>query len=192
MKNPDSDQPAQDQSDHVEDELDDVDGEPLQEAKNALSDASADTSSSEPSSGQTSAPSNVAPISISTRLPRANNRIYKRYLVKWRMAIVYEGGMGKKTFHGRVNEISLGGLSIHCDHNVFYEGKVILLLALPPLNAGTKEKILEISCRMNYTILSQKLFRIGLEFVDFRTGDKKLLEERLEISNAGGISYSEM
>jgi hypothetical protein len=44
---------------------------------------------------------------------------------------------------------------------------------------------------MNYTILSQKLFRIGLEFVEFRQGDRKLLEERLEISNAGGIGYSE-
>jgi|JI9StandDraft_2_1071091.scaffolds.fasta_scaffold119362_2 hypothetical protein len=128
-------------------------------------------------------------ISISTRLPRVNNRGHKRYLVKWRIAIVYEGGAGKKTFHGRVNEISMGGLSIHCDHNVFHEGKVILLLALPPLNAGAREKILEITCRMNYTILSKQLFRIGLEFVQFREGEKRLLEERLEISNAGGISY---
>ncbi|MES2104953.1 MAG: PilZ domain-containing protein [Pseudomonadota bacterium] len=126
------------------------------------------------------------------KLPRANVRTHKRYLVKWRMAIVYEGGNGKKTFHGRVNDISLGGLSIHCDHNVFYEGKVILLLALPPLNAGSREKILEISCRMNYTILSQQLFRIGLEFLEFRKGDKKLLEERLEISNAGGMAYMDM
>lgn len=130
-----------------------------------------------------------APIPISTKLPRVESRSHKRYLVKWRIAIVYEGGTGKKTFHGRVNEISMGGLSIHCDHNVFYEGKVILLLALPPLNAGSREKILEITCRMNYTILSQKLFRIGLEFVHFREGDRRLLEERLEISNAGGVSY---
>ncbi|MES2073645.1 MAG: PilZ domain-containing protein [Pseudomonadota bacterium] len=129
---------------------------------------------------------------FAAKLPRTNVRTLKRYLVKWRMAIVYEGGNGKKTFHGRVNDISLGGLSIHCDHNVFYEGKVILLLALPPLNAGTREKILEISCRMNYTILSQQLFRIGLEFMEFRKGDKKLLEERLEISNAGGMAYMDL
>lgn len=131
------------------------------------------------------------PQTINTKLSRIESRLHKRYLVKWRIAIVYEGGTGKKTFHGRVNEISLGGLSIHCDHNVFHDGKVILLLALPPLNAGAREKILEITCRMNYTILSQKLFRIGLEFVEFRQGDRKLLEERLEISNAGGIAYSE-
>lgn len=131
------------------------------------------------------------PPSIPTKLSRIESRVHKRYLVKWRIAIVYEGGKGKKTFHGRVNEISLGGLSIHCDYNVFHDGKVILLLALPPLNAGAREKILEITCRMNYTILSQKLFRIGLEFVEFRQGDRKLLEERLEISNAGGIGYSE-
>ncbi|MBC3875896.1 PilZ domain-containing protein [Undibacterium flavidum] len=132
-----------------------------------------------------------APKQIVTRLPKVEHRRHKRYLVKWRIAIVYEGGNGKKTFHGRVNEISMGGLSIHCDHNVFHDGKVILLLALPPLFAGGREKILEITCRMNYTILSKTLFRIGLEFVEFRSGDKKLLEERLEISNAGGIAYSE-
>lgn len=118
-----------------------------------------------------------------------NRRMHRRYLVKWRMAIVYEGGAGKKTFHGRVNEISLNGLSIHCDYNVFYEGKVILLLVLPPLNAGVKGKTLEISCRMNYTILSQQLFRIGLEFLEFQGNDKKLLEDRLNISNAGGMAY---
>lgn len=132
-----------------------------------------------------------APKQIASRFSRAEHRHHKRYLVKWRIAIVYEGGTGKKTFHGRVNEISMGGLSIHCDHNVFHEGKVILLLALPPLFAGGREKILEITCRMNYTILSKKLFRIGLEFVEFRSGDRKLLEERLEISNAGGIAYSD-
>ncbi|MFA9274677.1 MAG: PilZ domain-containing protein [Candidatus Aquirickettsiella gammari] len=132
-----------------------------------------------------------APKQITNRFSRVEHRHHKRYLVKWRIAIVYEGGNGKKTFHGRVNEISMGGLSIHCDHNVFHEGKVILLLALPPLFVGVREKILEITCRMNYTILSKKLFRIGLEFVEFRSGERKLLEERLEISNAGGIAYSD-
>lgn len=121
-----------------------------------------------------------------------NRRLHRRYLVKWRMAIVYEGGSGKKTFHGRVNEISLSGLSIHCDYNIFYEGKVILLLILPPLNAGTRPKTLEISCRMNYTILSQQLFRIGLEFLEFQGNDKKLLEDRLNISNAGGMAYMDL
>lgn len=137
------------------------------------------------------APRTQVPKAISARVPRMEHRRHQRYLVKWRIAIVYEGGAGKKIFHGRVNEISLGGLSIHCDHNVFYDGKVILLLALPPLFAGAREKILEITCRMNYTILSKKLFRIGLEFVEFRSGERKLLEERLEISNAGGIGYTD-
>jgi hypothetical protein len=120
-----------------------------------------------------------------------NKRTHTRYLVRWRVAVVYESGAGKRTFHGRVNDISLGGLSIHCDYNIFHEGKVIVLLALPPLNAGAKEKVLEISSRMHYTILSQKMFRIGMEFLDFRTGDKRLLEERLEISNAAGMAYLE-
>jgi hypothetical protein len=117
-------------------------------------------------------------------------RSHRRYLVKWKIAIVYEGGSGKRTYYGRVNDISLGGLSIHCDHNIFYEDKVILLLMMPPLTPNAKPKILEITCRMIYTILSRQEFRIGLEFLDFRKGEKKMLSERLEISNAGGMAYS--
>jgi hypothetical protein len=136
-----------------------------------------------------SAGSSLVPVAAPAQA--INKRTHTRYLVRWRVAVVYEGGEGKRTFHGRVNDISLGGLSIHCDYNIFHEGKVIVLLALPPLNAGAKEKILEINSRMNYTILSQKMFRIGLEFLDFRSGDKRLLEERLEISNAAGMAYLE-
>lgn len=118
-------------------------------------------------------------------------RSHRRYLVKWKIAIVYEGGTGKRTYHGRINDISLGGLSIHCDHNIFYEDKVILLLMMPPLTPNAKPTILEINCRMIYTILSRQSFRIGLEFLDFRKGERKMLSERLEISNAGGMAYSD-
>jgi hypothetical protein len=119
-------------------------------------------------------------------------RSHRRYLVKWKIAIVYEGGSGKRTYYGRINDISLGGLSVHCDHNIFYEDKVILLLMMPPLTVGAKPKILEIGCRMIYTILSQQEFRIGLEFLNFRKGEKSLLSERLEISNAGGSAYRDV
>lgn len=108
-------------------------------------------------------------------------RSHERLLVNWRMAIVYEGGKGKSTFYGRAHDLSMGGVSIYCDHNIFFEESVILLLALPPLIVGHRERILEIHSQMVYTVLTRRGFRVGLKFLGFKPDEKKLLEERVNI-----------
>jgi c-di-GMP-binding flagellar brake protein YcgR len=110
-------------------------------------------------------------------------RTYERRLVNWRMAIVYECAKGKNTFHGRARDISLGGVSIYCDNNIFFDGAVSLLLALPPLNAGQKERILEIHSKMVYNVVTKHGFRVGLQFLKFKSGEKKLLEERINFQS---------
>lgn len=111
--------------------------------------------------------------------PHAEMRAHERMLVNWRIAIVYEGGKVKSTFYGRAHDLSLGGVSIYCDHNIFFQQAVILLLALPPLNVGQRERILEIHCKMVYTVLARRGFRVGLKFISFKPGEKKLLKERI-------------
>ncbi|MDD5242361.1 MAG: PilZ domain-containing protein [Sulfuricella sp.] len=111
-------------------------------------------------------------------------RQFERYLVRWRMAIVFDGGKGKDTFHGRVNDISAGGISIHCDYNIFYTDIVTLLLAIPPLSITQDKKIIEVKSRMVYTILSKNAFRIGLKFIRFKPGDEKFLKERLKTNHS--------
>lgn len=108
-------------------------------------------------------------------------RSHKRLLVNWRMAIVYEGGKKKSTFYGRAHDLSMGGVSIYCDHNIFFEEPVILLLALPSRIIGHRERILEIHSQMVYTVLTRRGFRVGLRFLGFKPGEKKLLEERMNI-----------
>ncbi|MGE5026857.1 MAG: PilZ domain-containing protein [Betaproteobacteria bacterium] len=108
-------------------------------------------------------------------------RSYERLLVNWRIAIVYEGGKGKSTYYGRAHDLSMGGVSIYCDHNIFFEESVILLLAIPPLTTGRRERILEIHSKMVYTVLTRRGFRVGLRFLEFKPGEKKLLEERVNI-----------
>lgn len=108
-------------------------------------------------------------------------RAHERLLVNWRMAIVYEGGKGKKTYFGRAHDLSMGGVSIYCDHNIFFEESVILLLAVPPIVMGRKERILEIHSQMVYTVLTRRGFRVGLKFLGFKPGEKKLLEDRVNI-----------
>jgi len=110
-------------------------------------------------------------------------RSHERALVNWRMAIVYEGGKAKSTFYGRAHDLSIGGVSIYCDYNIFFEKSVILLLALPPINTAQRERILEIHCQMMYTVLTRRGFRVGLKFLEFNPGERNLLQERMNFSS---------
>ncbi len=111
-------------------------------------------------------------------------RSHTRYLVKWEVSLTHELGGKKLSYYGRVNDISENGLSMFCDYNVFFSGKVKLVMTLPPLNVGMQAQKIEVESKMVYTILSQFSFRIGLEFLNFHAGEKKILMDRLESSNA--------
>jgi len=117
---------------------------------------------------------------VKTQLLRSHNR----YLVKWKIALIHEFGGKKLSYYGKINDISENGLSMFCDYNVFFNGKVKLVMTLPPLNTGMQAQKIEVESRMVYTILSQFSFRIGLEFLNFHDGEKKILMDRLESSNA--------
>ncbi len=117
---------------------------------------------------------------VKTQLPRSHGR----YLVKWHIALIHEFSGKKLTYYGKVNDISENGLSMFCDYNVFFNGRVRLIMTLPPLSIGVQAQKIEVESKMVYTILSQFSFRIGLEFLNFRDGEKKILMDRLESSNA--------
>ncbi|MFZ6657949.1 PilZ domain-containing protein [Undibacterium sp. TJN19] len=111
-------------------------------------------------------------------------RSHSRYLVKWEVVLIHELGGEKLTYYGKINDISENGLSMFCEFNVFFNGRVSIIMTLPPLNVGLKAQKIEVESRMVYTILSQYSFRLGLEFLNFRDGEKKILMDRLESSNA--------
>ena len=111
-------------------------------------------------------------------------RSHSRYLVKWEVALIHQVEETKLSYYGKINDISENGLSMFCDYNVFFNGKVKLVMTLPPLHIGMQAQKIEVESRMVYTILSQYSFRIGLEFVSFRDGEKKILMDRLESSNS--------
>ena len=76
------------------------------------------------------------------------------------------------------------------DENVFHEGRVTVLLALPPLHPWASQKIITTIAKMTYAIHSSKLngFKIGLAFLEFKHDGKALLEAALrrELDRAGG------
>jgi len=111
--------------------------------------------------------------------PQADAREHQRYLINWRAAIIHGGAEEKSTFYGRAHDISVDGASFCSDYSIQFTGAVVLLLALPALNAGQKEQILEIRCKIVYCRLSRQLFRVGLKFLGFKGEEKKVLEARI-------------
>lgn len=105
-------------------------------------------------------------------------RSYSRYVIDWRVAIVNENDTERHIFHARANDISLGGVSMLCDENVFFTQSVILLIAVPPFTYGAKETIIEIRSQTLYTVLaaSVRQFRLGFHFLEFRGDSKTVLE----------------
>jgi hypothetical protein len=59
--------------------------------------------------------------------------------------------------------------------------EVVILLAIPPVHMGQKETIVEIQCRMAYTVLDseQSQFRIGIRFLHFKGEGKRILSDIL-------------
>jgi len=111
----------------------------------------------------------------------AEHRRLYRHPIHWRVALVHKNGDKNDIYHGRTHDLSTGGASILVDHNIFVMSEVVLLLAIPPLHPGQKETIVEIECRMAYTILDseQSQFRIGLRFLHFKGEGKRILSDVL-------------
>jgi len=109
------------------------------------------------------------------------HRAYQRYPVDWKAALVSEEVEGRQIFYGRASDVSLGGMSFLCDHNIFFREMMTALLSVPPLISGGKEKIVEVSGRMIYTVLAASIqqFRVGIQFVEFKGDGKTALEDYL-------------
>lgn len=67
------------------------------------------------------------------------------------------------------------------DHNVFHDGEITVLLALPAVDAGARQKIITSTAEMTYAIHSSRLnaFKIGMLFLEFKADGKELLEAAL-------------
>ena len=121
------------------------------------------------------------PASQVVALKTAENRKCARYTCHWRVAIIHKSVGRNDIYHGRTQDLSEGGASVYLHHNIF-RPEVVMLLAVPPLNAGEKETIIEIFCHMAYTVLDsdQGLFRIGLQFLSFKGDGKSTLTKILD------------
>ena len=108
-----------------------------------------------------------------------------RVRLQLKLAMIYPQHAGRPArpmFHGKTHDIGMSGLSMVVSYNVFQEGEVAVVLALPPAYAGAPRKVVTSRVEMTYAIHSSKLnaFKIGLAFREFRGDGKKLLETALQ------------
>jgi len=115
---------------------------------------------------------------------RADRRVVPRGRLEIKLALIYPERAGRPSrpmFNGKTCDISMSGVSIVVDYNIFQEGEVALALALPPPRAGAARKVVTSTAEMTYAIYSSKLqaYKIGLAFRKFRGNGKALLEAAL-------------
>lgn len=112
---------------------------------------------------------------------RPEHRAHPRYRVDWRVAIVNEEGKNRDIFYSRAYDVSLGGVSVLSDDNLFFDNAVVVLLCLPPQLPNGKVKIVEAHSRIVYTVLGASIqqFRIGIQFIRFKGDGRKALQDHL-------------
>lgn len=111
-----------------------------------------------------------------------DKRVYKRYPFRWPVALVFDHGERRATFHGATRELSMGGCSLLTDYNIYSSQPLTLLISLPADNPLGRRQVLEMRVRMCYTLLAagEDRFRCGIEFISFKGEGKQLLQEAID------------
>lgn len=132
---------------------------------------------------------NVRP-APSLHVPMLDNRAHKRYLFRWPVALVFNHGEQRTTYHGTTRELSMGGCSLLTDYNIYSNQPLTMLISLPADNPLARRKVLEIRVRMRYTILAAKedRFRCGIEFISFKDDGRNALRQAMESRIPGGAA----
>lgn len=110
-----------------------------------------------------------------------DRRASRRAILHLRLAVVYPQQPGRPAppiYHGTSVDVCMSGLSMVAEENVFHEGEVTLLLALPPVHDWAAQKIITAVAEMTYAIRSSKLngFKIGMRFLEFKEDARELLQ----------------
>lgn len=108
-------------------------------------------------------------------------RASPRYMVDWRIAVIFDVGGEKITYQGRTYDLSMNGTAMLTHNNVYSKAPVTVLLAPPPLQKGGSKKVIEIQAHQVYSVYSGALscFRLGLNFVKFKGDGKSILKDML-------------
>ena len=108
-------------------------------------------------------------------------RVVRRYHVRWKIALIFDGLVHRPTYHGRTHDLTLAGTGMLTHTDVFADSPVVVLLAVPALHPNRRAKVIEINARQLYSVYSGETlcFRLGLEFERFKGDGFKILSDAL-------------
>ncbi|MBS4097988.1 MAG: PilZ domain-containing protein [Sulfuricella sp.] len=112
----------------------------------------------------------------------SERREYTRFHAKWRVAIVHRNPDGENIHHGVTKDISMGGVSILLENNLYISDLITVLIQIPNQSFKGGSRVLEVKCRMVMTVYdgSARKFRAGVEFKEFvKKDDRVFLESHL-------------
>lgn len=118
------------------------------------------------------------------------HRVHPRYKVHWQASLIMELENKRIIHDGHTQDISLGGANFYTGLNLLVKDTVTLLLNIP--NGVSKKDwiILEIKCRMIYTVAcaNNDKFCAGLQFLSLTDANKRTLDEVLRFRTPIGAT----
>ncbi len=119
--------------------------------------------------------------SSSSYAPAGSNECY---LVRWRMALVYDDRENAPTYHGRTHDLNLSGTCMLAHVNMLRpRTPVILLLRPPPLDVKERPRVIEVRSQQLDSVYTGEhmCFRLGFSFQEFKNNGLDFLRERLRM-----------
>ena len=114
--------------------------------------------------------------------PPAEYKNSKSVPLQVKAAIVYHQQADRPkapTFHGRTNIVSMSGISVILEKNIFSKDDVTVWLSIPPRHLGGTQKFIQATAKMISTVFSSELdaFRVALNFLQFKQNGEEILKD---------------
>lgn len=103
--------------------------------------------------------------------PPGSERKNKRYLARWKVALVFDNATSKPIFQTLTHDLSLTGISVQYHSNEKAETVLTLLLAPPPID-NIKQRVIKLKAVILSSVPFRGGFRLGMNFIQDAELDK--------------------
>ena len=101
----------------------------------------------------------------------SSQRKNKRYLARWKVAIVFDNATTTPIFHTLTHDLSMTGISVQHQSTEKVDTVLTLLLAPPPIDA-IRQRIIKLKAVIMSSIPFRGGFRLGMTFIQDAELDK--------------------
>jgi hypothetical protein len=118
--------------------------------------------------------------------PTEHRRRSRRYPLRWKAAVVFDGPQNKPVVHTQTQDLSVVGAAILSDHGDMTGSLVTLLLAYPAQKVDEPPKVLKVRAQVVSTVRTPGMthFRHGLSFISEPDDGLDVLAEILQAAAA--------